>query len=63
LPRRAQQGSAAGVIGLERFEMIRGQAFKVHAHETHQLAWASAGVLMVDPADQWRAHARLQAGI
>jgi len=43
--------------------MIRGQAFEVHAHEAHQLAWASAGVLMVDPADQWRAHARLQAGI
>jgi hypothetical protein len=32
----AQQGSAAGVIGLERFEMIRVQAFEVHAHEAHQ---------------------------
>ena len=32
--------------------MIRGQAFEVHAHETHQLAWASAGVLMVDAADR-----------
>jgi AraC-like DNA-binding protein len=38
----------ASAIGLERFEMIRGQSFQRHVHDVHQLAWASQGVLLVD---------------
>ena len=39
-------------VGLERFEMLRGQTFQRHVHEIHQLAWASSGVVMVDVDDR-----------
>ncbi|MEU5792653.1 helix-turn-helix transcriptional regulator [Streptomyces sp. NPDC047813] len=39
-------------IGLERFEMVRGQTFRHHVHDEHQLAWASTGVVMVDIQDR-----------
>lgn len=67
--------SKTRAIGLERFDMLRGQSFERHVHEVHQLAWASRGVLTVDvenhclvlppnlalwiPAGTW--HARIQA--
>ncbi|WP_223144737.1 helix-turn-helix domain-containing protein [Mycetocola sp. JXN-3] len=70
---------AASVIGLERFEMDRGQKFRTHVHRYHQLAWASSGVLMVDvedhywvlppslalwiPAGTWHAAAALQRSV
>ncbi|MFB9834713.1 AraC family transcriptional regulator [Actinoallomurus acaciae] len=44
--------AAESAIGLERFEMLRGQAFNRHAHDVHQLAWASTGVLMVGVDDR-----------
>jgi AraC-like DNA-binding protein len=47
----AQPGPAPA-IGLERFEMDRGQAFDGHVHDQHQLAWSSSGVLAVDTADR-----------
>jgi AraC-like DNA-binding protein len=52
MPQREQSRVPAGAIGLERFEMARGQAFTGHVHELHQLAWSSAGVLLVDTADR-----------
>jgi AraC-like DNA-binding protein len=45
--------SAVSTIGLERFEMIRGQSFQRHVHDVHQLAWASHGVLLVDVDDRY----------
>ncbi|MET9144738.1 helix-turn-helix domain-containing protein [Streptomyces sp. NPDC018057] len=39
-------------IGLERFEMARGQSFRHHVHGEHQLAWASTGVVTVDIQDR-----------
>ncbi len=39
--------TATSTIDFERFDMLRGQAFEPHVHDTHQLVWASAGVLMV----------------
>lgn len=44
---------SVSVIGLERFEMDRGQRFRRHVHDAHQLAWASTGVLMVDVDDHY----------
>lgn len=51
-PRLTRMGEPVTVtssaIELERFEMLQGEAFEPHAHDEHQLAWASAGVLMVE---------------
>ncbi|WP_329128777.1 helix-turn-helix transcriptional regulator [Streptomyces sp. NBC_01476] len=33
------------------FDMVRGQHFGEHEHDTHQLVWAPVGVLTVDVAD------------
>ncbi|RLP78118.1 AraC family transcriptional regulator [Mycetocola tolaasinivorans] len=33
--------------------MDRGQKFRTHVHDYHQLAWASSGVLMVDVEDHY----------
>lgn len=41
------------VIGLERFEMARGERFDTHTHGEHQLVWASKGLLTVDIADRY----------
>jgi AraC-like DNA-binding protein len=45
--------TADSAIELMRFEMVQGQAFDLHAHDPHQLAWASTGVLMVDTTDRF----------
>jgi AraC-like DNA-binding protein len=42
----------ASAIGLERFDMLAGEAFDRHVHDEHQLAWASSGVVMVDVGDR-----------
>ncbi len=39
-----------GAIGLERFELARGEGFEPHTHDDHQLVWASHGMLAVDIA-------------
>jgi len=44
--------SIGNAIALERFEMAPGAEFGRHVHDEHQLAWASAGVLMVDAGDR-----------
>ncbi|WP_223356279.1 helix-turn-helix domain-containing protein [Leifsonia sp. ZF2019] len=38
----------ADVIVLHRFPLDRGEGFDAHAHDDHQLIWASAGVLTVE---------------
>jgi AraC-like DNA-binding protein/quercetin dioxygenase-like cupin family protein len=51
----ASEGSemtTASVIELMSFDMAQGQSFDHHAHPTHQLAWASTGVLMADTMDR-----------
>ncbi|GMA23231.1 hypothetical protein GCM10025864_09900 [Luteimicrobium album] len=44
---------SVGAIGITRFEMERGQQFRRHVHEEHQLAWVSRGVLMVEVGDRY----------
>lgn len=45
--------STTGAIVLDRFPMARGHTFDRHVHtDHHQLAWASAGVVMVDVDDR-----------
>ncbi|GAB3918678.1 AraC family transcriptional regulator [Microlunatus endophyticus] len=40
-------------IGVERFDMLRGEAFNRHVHSVHQLAWARTGVLTVDVTNRY----------
>lgn len=45
--------SVTGAIAFDRHEMERGDTFERHVHpDWHQVAWASAGVLMVDVGDR-----------
>lgn len=43
----------ADVIELYRFPLDRGEGFSAHAHDHHQLIWASTGTLTVEVGDRY----------
>jgi AraC-like DNA-binding protein/quercetin dioxygenase-like cupin family protein len=52
MSRERQRGVAAGGIAIQRFDLPSGHRFGRHRHSSHQLAWASRGLVTMGVGDR-----------